>query len=159
MVHQDISRPRSGTSHSQPSAVTRARTRDGPTPAVAQATLDRILELFERRKLSATELRVLLALIDRGAGVSDLAKALDQSPDEITRAGRSLSRRGLIRWHHVGRRKQTRLEITSSGLTTVRRCSPQPARHPPHLTDRRPQRARPRASARVRQRRSRRERT
>jgi hypothetical protein len=27
--------------------------------------------------------------------------------------------RGLIRWHHVGRRKQTRLEITSSGLTTV----------------------------------------
>ena len=28
--------------------------------------------------------------------------------------------RGLIRWHHVGRRKQTRLEITSSGLTTVR---------------------------------------
>jgi len=28
--------------------------------------------------------------------------------------------RGLIRWHHVGRRQQTRLEITSSGLTTVR---------------------------------------
>ena len=28
--------------------------------------------------------------------------------------------RGLIRVHHVGRRKQTRLEITTSGLTTVR---------------------------------------
>ena len=43
-----------------------------------------------------------------------------RGPTEITRAGRSLSMRGLIRWHHVGRRKQTRLEITSSGLTTVR---------------------------------------
>ena len=94
--------------------------RDGPSSAVAQATLDRILELFERRKLSATELRVLLALIDRGAGVSDLAEALDQSPDEITRAGRSLSMRGLIRWHHVGSRKVTQFDITSSGLTTVR---------------------------------------
>ena len=86
----------------------------------AGATLDRVLELVERRKLSATELRVLLALLDRGACLSDLAEALDQRPDEITRAGRSLSMRGLIRWHHVGRRKQTRLEITSSGLTTVR---------------------------------------
>ena len=84
----------------------------------ARATLDRVLELVERRKLSATELRVLLALLDRGACLSDLAEALDARPDQITRAGRSLSMRGLIRWHHVGR--QTRLEITSSGLTTVR---------------------------------------
>jgi DNA-binding MarR family transcriptional regulator len=86
----------------------------------AGTTLDRVLELVERRKLSATELRVLLALLDRGACLSDLAEALDRRPDEITRASRSLSMRGLIRWHHVGRRKQTRLEITSSGLTTVR---------------------------------------
>jgi DNA-binding MarR family transcriptional regulator len=117
MVHHDISRLKSGTSHPLLSAVTRTR---GPTPAVAQATLDRILELFERRKLSATELRMLLALIDRGAGVSDLANALDRSPGEITRAGRRLSSRGLIRWHHVGLRKETRFDITSSGLTTVR---------------------------------------
>jgi DNA-binding MarR family transcriptional regulator len=102
MVRQDISRPS-----------------DRATLA-AGATLDRVLELVERRKLSATELRVLLALLDRGASLPDLAEALDQSADEITRAGRSLSMRGLIRWHHVGRRKQSRLEITSSGLTTVR---------------------------------------
>jgi DNA-binding MarR family transcriptional regulator len=120
MVDQDISRPRSATSHPQPSAVARARTRDGPSPAVAQATLDRVLELVERRGLSATELRVLLALLDRGARLSDLAKELEQTPSEITRAGRSLSMRGLTRWHHAGRRKVTRLEITSSGLTTVR---------------------------------------
>jgi DNA-binding MarR family transcriptional regulator len=86
----------------------------------ARATLDRLLELVERRKLSATELRVLLTLLDRGACLSDLAEALDARPDQITGAGRRLSMRGLIRWHHVGRRQQTRLEITSSGLTTVR---------------------------------------
>ena len=101
-----------------------ARTSAGPSDrshaSPLRATLDRVLELFERRKLSATELRVLLALLDRGACLSDLAEALDQRPDEITRAGRSLSMRGLMRWHHVGRRKETRLEITSSGLTTVR---------------------------------------
>ncbi len=86
----------------------------------AAATLDRVLELVERSKLSATELRVLLALLNRGACMANLAEALDQRPAEITRAGRSLSRRGLIRWHHVGRPTQTRLEITSSGLTAVR---------------------------------------
>ena len=116
MVHHDISPPRSGASHAQPSDITSARTRDGPTPAVAQTTL----ELVERRGLSATELRVLLALLDRGARLSDLAEALDQRPNEIRRAGRSLSMRGLTRWHHAGRRRETRLEITSSGLTTVR---------------------------------------
>jgi DNA-binding MarR family transcriptional regulator len=120
MVHLDISRPRSGISHPQPSDITTASTRDGPTLAVAQAALDRVLELVERRGLSATELRVLLALLDRGARLSDLAEALDQRPNEITRAGRSLSMRGLTRRHHAGRRKETRLEITSSGLTTVR---------------------------------------
>jgi hypothetical protein len=61
-----------------------------------------------------------LLLLDRGARLYDLAEALDQRPNEIRRAGRSLSMRGLTRWHHAGRRKETRLEITSSGLTTVR---------------------------------------
>ena len=95
------------------------------------------LNWWRRSKLSATELRVLLALFDRGACLSDLAEALDQRPDEITRAGRSLSMRGLIRWHHVGRRKQTRLEITSSGLTTVRALLTAAGRHSSAATDRR----------------------
>ncbi len=86
----------------------------------ARATLDRVLELVERRRLSAIELRVLLARLEREACLADLADALDQRPDEITRASRSLSMRGLIRWHHVGTRNQTQLQITSSGLTTVR---------------------------------------
>ena len=42
MVHQDISRPSA---------------RDGPSPDVAQAALDRILELFDRRKLMIAWLR------------------------------------------------------------------------------------------------------
>jgi DNA-binding MarR family transcriptional regulator len=44
----------------------------------AGATLDRVLELVERSKLSATELRVLLALLNRGACLADLTEALDQ---------------------------------------------------------------------------------
>jgi len=36
---------------------------------------------------------LLLALLDRGACLPDLAEALDQRPEEITRAGRSLSMR------------------------------------------------------------------
>jgi len=59
---------------------------DGPTRAVAQATLDRVPELFERRGLSATEVRVLLALLNWQARLSDLAEAPDQRPNEITRA-------------------------------------------------------------------------
>jgi hypothetical protein len=62
---------------------------------------------------------VLLALLDQGARLSDLAEALDQRPNEITRAARSLSMPGLTRWQHVSS-QETRLEITSSGLTTVR---------------------------------------
>jgi DNA-binding MarR family transcriptional regulator len=101
----------------------------------ARATLDRVLELVEGSKLSATELRVLLALFDRGACLADLAEALDQRPDQINRAGWSLSKRGLIRWHHVGRRKQAQLEITRSGLTTVRPLLTA-AGPPPAATDR-----------------------
>jgi hypothetical protein len=79
MVRQDVSPPRSGLpipSH--------------PTSRKQAPALDRVLELLEQRGLSATELRVLLALLDRGAPLSDLAEALDQRPNEITRASRSL---------------------------------------------------------------------
>ena len=102
MFRQDIARP------------------SGHPTLAARATVDRVLEVVERCKLSATEIRVLLVLVDRGACLADLAEALDQTPDEITRAGRRLSMRGLIRWHHVGRDEQTRLDITNSGLAAVR---------------------------------------
>ena len=44
---------------------------------VPLAPLDRVLELVEQRRLSAAELRILLRLVDREAGIPELAEALD----------------------------------------------------------------------------------
>lgn len=83
-------------------------------------SLDRVLELIERRQLSATELRLLLHLVDRDASLRELADALGQQRVNVRRAGRSLAMRGLVRWLHVGRRKETRFGITANGLATIR---------------------------------------
>jgi hypothetical protein len=82
--------------------------------------LDRVLDLVERRRLSAGELRILLRLVDGEAAIPDLAEALDQPPLDVRRCGRRLAARGLVLWRHVGTRKGTRLAITPAGLTTVR---------------------------------------
>jgi DNA-binding MarR family transcriptional regulator len=78
-----------------------------------------VLELVERGHLSATELRALLRLLDGEARPSELAEALGCPPVEITRAGRSLVMRGLVRRHHVGRRGESRLGITAAGHATL----------------------------------------
>jgi predicted transcriptional regulator len=97
------------------------RAGDRPTSAVVRSSLDRVLELVELRQLSATELRLLLRLVDREASLSELGEQFGgQRPAEIRRAGRSLAMRGLVQWRHVGRRKETRLGITASGLATMR---------------------------------------
>jgi len=88
------------------------------SPETARA-LDRVLELLERRQLPATELRVLLRLLEREASLSELAEVLGHRPIDITRAGRSLAMHGLARWRHLGRRKETRLEITAAGMATI----------------------------------------
>lgn len=81
--------------------------------------LDHALELAGRRRLEAADLRVLLALVERDAGLSELAGTLRLRPAEIRCAGRSLAMHGLVRWLHPGPRHETRLEITPGGLTTV----------------------------------------
>ena len=89
--------------------------------SVAEAALDRVLRVFERGHHSATEMRVLLRLFDqRDAGIGELAEQLGCRPTEITRAGRRLAMRGLARTHRAGRPEQTLMEITPSGLATVR---------------------------------------
>jgi hypothetical protein len=93
---------------------------DGPISAVARSSLDRVLELIELRQLSITELRLLLHLVDREASLSELGEALSQRPVEIRRAGWRLAMRGLVQWRHLGRREETRLGITASGLATMR---------------------------------------
>jgi DNA-binding MarR family transcriptional regulator len=90
-----------------------------PPSGSAVAALDRVLELVLRRRLSATELRLLLRLADREAGVPELPEALDQRPAEIRRAVRRLAMRGLVRSGHIGSLKQTGLSLTREGLATV----------------------------------------
>jgi DNA-binding MarR family transcriptional regulator len=86
----------------------------------AMRTLDRVLELFQRAGLSATEMRLLLALFERRhATIAELADLLDTFPAEITRAGRRLAMRGLIRWHHGGRPEHALLDGTAAGAATV----------------------------------------
>jgi DNA-binding MarR family transcriptional regulator len=101
--------------------VRRSRTDNGggSNSRPARAALDRVLELVGRRRLSAAELRLLLRLIDREAGIPELAEALGGRPGDVRRGGRRLAARGLVRWRHVGPRKDTRLAITPTGLTTV----------------------------------------
>ena len=85
------------------------------------AALERVLHVFERGQHSATEMRVLLRLADhRDSGIGELAEQLGCRPTEITRAGRRLAMRGLVRTHRAGRPEQTSMEITPSGLATVR---------------------------------------
>ena len=87
----------------------------------ADAALDRVLRVFERGQHSATEMRLLLRLVHhRDAGIGELAEQLGSRPTEITRAGRRLAMRGLVRTHRAGIPEQTLMEITPSGLATVR---------------------------------------
>jgi DNA-binding MarR family transcriptional regulator len=108
-----------------PSARERHATRgnghdDDPMPE-EQAALDRVLQLFEHRQHSATEMRVLLRLLERrDASIAELGEQLGIRPTEITRAGRRLAMRGLVRTHRAGSPEQTLIEITPSGLATVR---------------------------------------
>jgi predicted transcriptional regulator len=82
--------------------------------------LDRVLALIARRGLSATELRMLLRVVDRDASIPELAEALEQRPRDVRRYGRRLASRGLVSWRHMGTPTQTRGGMTPSGLTTVR---------------------------------------
>jgi DNA-binding MarR family transcriptional regulator len=86
----------------------------------ADAALDRVLRLLERGQHSATQMRVLLRLLEhRDAGIVELAEQLGSRPTEITRAGRRLAVRGLVRMHHAGQPEQTLMEITPAGRATT----------------------------------------
>jgi DNA-binding MarR family transcriptional regulator len=100
---------------------TRGNRRGDEPMSEAQASLDRVLQLFEHRQHSATEMRVLLRLLERrDASIAELADQLGIRPTEITRAGRRLAMRGLVRTHHAGRPEQTVMQITPAGRTAMR---------------------------------------
>jgi DNA-binding MarR family transcriptional regulator len=82
--------------------------------------LDGVLELVERGRHSATELRVLLALVDRrDASVAELANALSAPPADLAPAARQLARRGLLRSWHLARTEQTLFALTAAGRATT----------------------------------------
>ncbi len=86
----------------------------------AQAALDRVLQVLEHRQHSATEMRVLLRLLERrNASIVELAEHLGIRPTEVTRAGRRLAMRGLVRAHHAGKREEMLMQITRSGRAVM----------------------------------------
>jgi DNA-binding MarR family transcriptional regulator len=101
-------------------AMVQSAIRRHPAVDSGSARLDRALGLLERTELSPTEMRVLLAVRDcREATIAELADLLETCPTEITRAGRRLAMRGLIRWHHSGRSEQALLGATAAGAATI----------------------------------------
>ena len=79
-----------------------------------------LLELLECGPLSAAELRILLAVLERERAVSELAEAFGRRPVEIRRTGARLYGRGLLRWRHTGPGKEAMFGITPSALATLR---------------------------------------
>lgn len=88
--------------------------------AAAAPALDQVVEFLERRGLSASELRVLLAVRNNEVTVSELARTLGRPPVEIRRTGARLYALGLLRWRHDARSMETVLGATRAGLTAVR---------------------------------------
>jgi DNA-binding MarR family transcriptional regulator len=89
-------------------------------PTLTLVSLERALSVIERRGLSAVEFRVLIALVDRGCGLPELAERLDMPAVVVRRATRHLAMRGLVRRLHAGRGQETRVSLTTAGLATFR---------------------------------------
>ena len=81
--------------------------------------LDRVLELVDRRELGASELRVLLALVDTDRAVSELARSLAVRPREVRQLGERLYARGLLRWSERPG-EEPMLGMTRAGLAVAR---------------------------------------
>jgi hypothetical protein len=95
----------------------------GPQPGAARAgatPLDQVLESLERWRLSASELRILLAVLDGDVTVSELASTLGRPRAEIRLTGERLYARGLLRWRDDARSGETVLGTTGAGVATVR---------------------------------------
>jgi DNA-binding MarR family transcriptional regulator len=93
----------------------------GPAPFGADRRgLDGVLELLDRGRHSATELRLLLALVDRrDASIADLAELLGAPVADLRPAARQLARRGLLRSWHLAMTEQTLFALTAAGLATT----------------------------------------
>ena len=82
--------------------------------------LDRVLQLIERRPMSALELRILLRLVDGQATVPALAEALERPTTEVWVAARDLARRGFAVRRSDGPGCESVYATTRTGVTTIR---------------------------------------
>ena len=102
--------------------VARHRRGDAQEPArrANAHAVDRALDLLERTRLSAGELRILLAVRDGERSVPALAQAFDRRPLQLRRTAARLYARGLIRWRHDTETKDALFAITAEGRALVR---------------------------------------
>jgi DNA-binding MarR family transcriptional regulator len=82
------------------------------------ARLDAVLTLLERRELSATELRFLVAVFQGHATGHQVARILARTGDEVRRMGRRLQLAGLVRRSHD--EQDTTFAITPLGIATLK---------------------------------------
>lgn len=82
--------------------------------------LARVLDLVEHSGLSATDLRVLLELVDhRDASISELERMLADHHSDVRRAVRDVSVHGLVRAYHGRGTDETLLELNPSGRAVM----------------------------------------
>jgi hypothetical protein len=80
---------------------------------------DTLLELLERHRLPAAELRLLLASVEGDRSVSELAERFGRPAVEIRRTGARLYARGLLDWRHEDGSREAVFGLTRAGLETV----------------------------------------
>jgi len=94
---------------------------DAPSrPVDRRPRVDRALDLLERSRLSASELRILLATRDGEVSLSALARALGARPRHLRRTAARLYARELLRWRHDAETKEAVFGITPAGRAMVR---------------------------------------
>jgi predicted transcriptional regulator len=82
--------------------------------------VDRALELLERSRLSATELRILLAARGGEVSLPTAARAFGRRPTQLRRSAARLYARGLIRWRDDAETKEPVFGITRAGRDMLR---------------------------------------
>ena len=82
--------------------------------------LDVLLELLERRDMTATDLRVLLAFVDRERTLGELTGVVQMPTTPIKRIAGRLCLAGLLRQAHDPETDEPAYAITARGLATLK---------------------------------------
>jgi DNA-binding MarR family transcriptional regulator len=96
--------------------------RSRQTPAVRSSArrLDVLLELLERRDMSPTKLRILLAVGQGETGLGELSRRLDQPEATVRRSAWQLSQNGMLRQQPDPATKKPAFSITTRGVAALK---------------------------------------